>query len=99
MQNGKELWISQNYFSMENPVVGSMVNGPGGVAQVHRGPRQRGQECATVPCRRVGARAHRCSPAAVKEDEPNEAVLEGCAPERRRGGTTEAKNDGGLSLA
>jgi hypothetical protein len=43
----------------------------------------------------VVARAHRCSPAAVEEDESDEAVPEGCSPvyERsRRGGAMEAKN-------
>jgi hypothetical protein len=46
------------------------------------------------------ARAHRCKPAAV-EDEPDEAVLEGCSPEHEqqwRDGTMEAKNGGGLSV-
>jgi hypothetical protein len=41
-------------------------------------------------------------PATVEEDELDEAVLEGCSPEHerhRRGGTTEAKNGGGLSSA
>jgi hypothetical protein len=36
----------------------------------------------------------------VEEDEPDEAVPEGCSSEhgqRRRGGVTEAKNGGGLS--
>jgi hypothetical protein len=49
--------------------------------------------------RRAGARAHQCSPVVVEEDK---AVREGCSPgheRRRRGGTTEAKNDGGLSSA
>jgi hypothetical protein len=48
----------------------------------------------------VGARAHRCLPVAVEEDEPDEVVPEGCSPEherRQRGGTTEAKSGGGLS--
>jgi hypothetical protein len=30
---------------------------------------------------RTGARAHRCLPLAVEEDEPDEAVPEGCSPE------------------
>jgi hypothetical protein len=49
---------------------------------------------------RMGARARRCSPATVEEDEPDEAVPEGCSPEhnrRGRGGATEAKNGDGLS--
>jgi hypothetical protein len=53
-----------------------------------------------VPWRRAGARAHRCSPTVVEEDETDEAVPEGCSPElewRRRGGTTEEKNGGDLS--
>jgi hypothetical protein len=48
----------------------------------------------------VGTRAHRCSLASVEEDEPDEAVLEGCSPEHdqwRRGGAMEAKNDGSLN--
>jgi hypothetical protein len=52
------------------------------------------------PCRRAGARARWCSPAAVEEDEPDEAVPEGCSLEherRQRGDVTEAKNGGGLS--
>jgi hypothetical protein len=42
---------------------------------------------------RAGARARRCSPAAVEEDEPNEAVEEGCSPEheRRRDGSEERR--------
>jgi hypothetical protein len=43
----------------------------------------------------VVARAHWCSPAAVEEDESDEAVPEGCSPvhERsRRGGAMEVKN-------
>jgi hypothetical protein len=50
--------------------------------------------------RNAGARAHRCSPAAVEEDEPDEAVPEGCSPEHewwQRGGAIEVKNCGGLS--
>jgi hypothetical protein len=51
---------------------------------------------------RAGARAYQCSPAVVEEDEPDKVVLEGCSLEherRRRGCTTEVKNDGGLSSA
>jgi hypothetical protein len=33
---------------------------------------------------RTGARAHRCSPVAAEEDEPDEAVLEGCSSEHKR---------------
>jgi hypothetical protein len=50
----------------------------------------------------TGARAHRCSPVTVEEDEPDEAVLEGCSPEherRQRGSATEVKNGDGLSSA
>jgi hypothetical protein len=49
--------------------------------------------------RRAGARAHRCSPAVVEEDKPDEAVPEGCSLERTSGGVTEAKIGGGLSSA
>jgi hypothetical protein len=66
----------------------------------HGGPRQRGQEGMTVPWRCMGARAHRCSPAMVEDDEPDEAAPEGCSLEherRRRCGATEAKNGGSLS--
>jgi hypothetical protein len=52
--------------------------------------------------RRVGARSRWCSPSVVEEDVPDEAVPKGCSSEherRWRGGTTEAKNGGGLSLA
>jgi hypothetical protein len=52
--------------------------------------------------RRAGARAHRCSPSVVEEDEPNEAVPEGFSPEHerwRRGGATEVKNGTCMSLA
>jgi hypothetical protein len=35
-----------------------------------------------VPCRCVGARAHRCSLATVEEDE---AVPEGCSPKHEQG--------------
>jgi hypothetical protein len=48
---------------------------------------------------RAGTRAHWCSPAAVEEDELDDAVPEGCSPEHerwRRGGATEAKNGSGL---
>jgi hypothetical protein len=41
-------------------------------------------------------------PAAVEEDETDEAVLEGCSPEherRWRGRATEVENNGGLSSA
>jgi hypothetical protein len=34
--------------------------------------------------RREGGRAHRCSPAVVEEDEPDEAMPEGCSPEHER---------------
>jgi hypothetical protein len=50
----------------------------------------------------AGARAHQCSLSSVEEDEPDEAVPEGCSPEhewRWRGGAMEAKNGGGLSMA
>jgi hypothetical protein len=60
-------------------------------AQRHRG----GARC-------VGARAHRCSPAAVEEDELDEPVPEGCSLEYERqwrGGATEAKNVSSLSSA
>jgi hypothetical protein len=52
--------------------------------------------------RRAGVRAHQCSPEVVEEDEPDEAVLEGCSPEhelQRRGGVTEVKNGDGLRSA
>jgi hypothetical protein len=52
--------------------------------------------------RHMGARARQCSPAAVEEDEPDEAVPEGCSPEherRQRGDATEVKNSSGLSSA
>jgi hypothetical protein len=76
------------------------VHGPGGIAQVHGGLRQCGQEGVVAPCRCVGARAHRCSLATTERDEPDGAVPEGCSLEhepQRRGSTTEAKNCGGLS--
>jgi hypothetical protein len=79
----------------------STAHGPGGVARVHGGPRCCGQEGTTAPCRCAGARDHWCSPTVVEEDEPDEAVPEGCLLEherRRRGDTTEAKNGDGLSL-
>jgi hypothetical protein len=50
--------------------------------------------------RRTGTRAHRCSLTVVGEDEPDEAVPEGCSPEPERwwrSGVTEAKNGSGLS--
>jgi hypothetical protein len=50
----------------------------------------------------AGARACQCSPVAVEEDEPDEAMPEGCSPgheRRRRGGAMEAKNGDGLSSA
>jgi hypothetical protein len=50
----------------------------------------------------VGARAHRCSPAMDKEDEQDEAVLEGCSlgyKWRWRGSTMIVKGGGGLSSA
>jgi hypothetical protein len=55
---------------------GSTVRGPGGVARVHRGPMWHGQEGAARPAGgwSAGARAHRCSPVIVEEDEPDEAV-------------------------
>jgi hypothetical protein len=52
--------------------------------------------------RHMGTRAHRCSPMAVEENEPDEAVPEGCSPEhewRRRGDAMEVKNGSGLSSA
>jgi hypothetical protein len=67
---------------------------------VDRGAR--GQEGAAAPWWRAGATAHWCSPTAVEEDEPDEAVLEGYSPEherRRRGADVEAKNGDGLSSA
>jgi hypothetical protein len=48
----------------------------------------------------IGARARQCPPVMVEEDEPNEAVPEGCSPEHEqwwRGGAAEVKNGGGLS--
>jgi hypothetical protein len=33
---------------------------------------------------RAGGRARRCSPVAVEEDEPDEAVPAGCSPEHER---------------
>jgi hypothetical protein len=50
--------------------------------------------------RSMGARARRCSPVTEEEDEPDEAVPGRYSPEHgwwRRGGTTEARNGGGLS--
>jgi hypothetical protein len=70
------------------------------MAQVHGGPRQCGQEGMVAPCRRAGARSHRCSPVAVERGEPDEAVLEACSPEherRQRGGAIAKKTGGGLS--
>jgi hypothetical protein len=55
-----------------------------------------------VPGQRTGAMDRRCSSAAVEEDEPDEAVPEGCSQEHerlRRGDATEAKNNDGLSSA
>jgi hypothetical protein len=77
-----------------------MARGPGGAVRVHREPRRHEQKGVVVPCRRAGARAHRCSPVVVEEDEPDEAVPEGCSTEherQRRGGAMEVKNGGGLS--
>jgi hypothetical protein len=51
---------------------------------------------------RAGARAHRCSPALVEEDEPDGGVMEGCSLEHewwQRGGVSEVKNGNGLILA
>jgi hypothetical protein len=79
-----------------------MMCGSGGLARVHRGPRRRRQEGAVEPWQCTGARARRCSPAAVEEDELDEVVLEGCSLEhehRRRGDAMEAKNSDGLSSA
>jgi hypothetical protein len=74
MQNGKELWISQIYFPMENLV-----------DRVHNAwigqPEQKG---AAAPCQCAGAMAHRCSLAEVEEDEPDEVVPEGCSQEHER---------------
>jgi hypothetical protein len=81
---------------------GSVVRGSSDAARVHHGPRWRGQEGTAAPWWSAGARAHRCSPAAVEEDELNEAVPEGCSPEHerwRRGSVTEAKNGSSLSSA
>jgi hypothetical protein len=55
---------------------------------------------AGVRC--AGAEARWYSPAAVEEDEPDEAVPEGCSPEhvrRRRGGAMKVKNGDGFSSA
>jgi hypothetical protein len=79
-----------------------MMSGSGGLARVHRGPRRRRQEGTVAPWQCTGARARRCSPAAVEEDELDEVVLEGCSLEhehRRRGDAMEAKNSDGLSSA
>jgi hypothetical protein len=76
------------------------VRGPGGGAQVHGAPWRRGQEGVAAPCWRAGAGAHRCSLAAVEEDEPDEAVPKGCSREHerwQRGDATEDKNGAGLS--
>jgi hypothetical protein len=69
---------------------------------VGRGSADRRVWRRLASAQRAGARAHRCSLAAVEEDEPDEAMPEGCSPEherQRRGGTTDAKNGGGLSSA
>jgi hypothetical protein len=72
------------------------------VARVHHGLRQRTQEGGRClgGVRHTGARARRCSPAVVEEDELDEAVPEGCSLEherRRRGDGMEVKNSYGLS--
>jgi hypothetical protein len=80
----------------------STTRGPGGAAGVLYGLRRHGQKGAAAPCRRAGTRARGCSPVAVEEDKPNEAVPEGWSLEnerRRRGGATEARIGGGLSSA
>jgi hypothetical protein len=89
------------YFPMENLMDRSTTRGPGSAAWVHRGPRRHGQESAVAPWQRVGARAHRSSPAAVEEDEPDDPMPEGLSSEHgwwRRGGATEAKNGGLISV-
>jgi hypothetical protein len=98
MQNGKELRISRIYFPVENPVDRAVQLG----STVDRGGAYKRARRHLANAWRAGARACWCSPAKVEEDEPDEAVLEGCSPqhERRwRGGVTEAKNGGGLSSA
>jgi hypothetical protein len=74
MLNGRELWISQICFPMENPV--DRVHGAwiGQRGRVHRGSRWHEQKGVAAPCRRAGARACRCSPWVVEEDEPDKAV-------------------------
>jgi hypothetical protein len=50
--------------------------------------------------RRTGARSHQCSPVAVEEGEPDEAVSEGCSLEHerwRRGSAMAKKTGSGLS--
>jgi hypothetical protein len=69
---------------------------------VGRGSADRRVWRRLASAQRAGARAHWCSLAAVEEDEPDEAMPEGCSPEherQRRGDTTDAKNGGGLSSA
>jgi hypothetical protein len=78
--------FSDFFFQWKIWLTGSTARGLGGAAQVHRGPRQRGQKGTTV----------------VEEDEPDKAVPEGFSPEherRWRGSATEAKNGSGLSSA
>jgi hypothetical protein len=61
-----------------------MARGMGDAARVHYGLRRRGQEGTMAPWRHAGTRAGRCSPAVVEEDEPDEAVPEGCSLEHER---------------
>jgi hypothetical protein len=98
MQNGKELWISQIYFPMENLVDWA--------AQLESIVDRSGADMRAwwhlAVARRAGSRARRCSLAMVEEDEMDEAVLEGCSLEHewwQRAVATEVKNGGGLSSA
>jgi hypothetical protein len=70
MQNGKELWISQIYFSMENPM--DRVHG------AWIGRHGLGPPWTEAARWRVGPRVRRCSLVAMEEDEPDETVLKGC---------------------
>jgi hypothetical protein len=98
MQNGRELWISWIYFPMENPVdrVARLKS------TVDRGGVDKRVRWCLAGVRRADARAHRCSLVTEEEEEPDEAVPEGCSLEherQRRGGAMEVKNGGGLSSA
>jgi hypothetical protein len=46
LQSGMDLWISELFSNKKS-------GGPGSVAQVHGGSRQRGQEGTAAPCRRA----------------------------------------------